>query len=170
MSRINERGAEFDRFLERFARHMGDLGMPRMAARVLIVLLVADRSRTAAELGEELGASAAAISGAVGYLGRLGILERGREPGQRRDRYWVDENVWYLTLVRRTDLLRQFEDILNEGVRVVGGDTRAGGRLRESARFYEFLRGQLPLLTRKWQETQTGPTGAGPHGGTSPGA
>ncbi|AUS77878.1 MarR family transcriptional regulator [Actinoalloteichus sp. AHMU CJ021] len=160
MSRINERGAEFDRYVERFARQMGDLGMPRMAARVLIVLLVADRSRTAAELGEELGASAPAISGAVSYLGRVGILEREREPGQRRDRYWVDENVWYLTLVRRTDLLRQLEDLLNEGVHVVGDGTRAGGRLRESARFWEFLRGELPQITKKWQESDT-PTSPG---------
>ena len=56
-------------FVERMAMTWADLGFPRMPARILITLLAADEpALTAAELGERLEVSPAAISGAVRYL------------------------------------------------------------------------------------------------------
>ncbi len=51
--------------------------MQRMAARVFAALLVApENGYTAKEIGEALGVSAAAVSGATAYLTRMGLAVR----------------------------------------------------------------------------------------------
>src|SRR5215468_2405986 len=83
-------------FIERFASVLVEAGIPPMPARVFSALLVTDSGRlTAAELTELLGASPAAISGAVRYLEHVGMIGRQREPGSRRDVYLLRNDLWY---------------------------------------------------------------------------
>src|SRR5882757_167509 len=83
------------RFVERFALMMAEAGLPRMPARVFGALLVTDTGkRTAGELAEALQVSPAAISGAVRYLGQVGLVLRARNPGDRRDHYEVFDDLW----------------------------------------------------------------------------
>ncbi|NUT12205.1 MAG: MarR family transcriptional regulator, partial [Nonomuraea sp.] len=82
-------------FRERFAQIMVESGMPRMAARVYAALLVTDSGRlSAAQLTEQLGVGASAISGAVKYLVQVRLVERGREPGTRHDFCRIHEHTW----------------------------------------------------------------------------
>ena len=93
--------SERDRFVERMGGALTDAGLPRLPSRVFAALLVDDDGRmTAAELGEALGISPAAVSGAVNYLARLGMIRRERERGSRRDVYVVDEDAWHGTMMR----------------------------------------------------------------------
>jgi ABC-2 type transport system ATP-binding protein len=63
------------RFIEGFAAALADGGVPRMPARVFAALLATDSGRlTAAELGERLQVSPAAISGAVRYLTQVALV------------------------------------------------------------------------------------------------
>ena len=89
-------------YIERFASVLVEAGVPPMPARVFSALLVTDSGRlTAAELTELLGASPAAISGAVRYLEQVGMIGREREPGSRRDVYLLRNDLWYeITLGR----------------------------------------------------------------------
>src|SRR5215467_12036718 len=89
-------------FIERFASVLVEAGIPPMPARVFSALLVTDSGRlTAAGLTELLGASPAAISGAVRYLEHVGMIGREREPGSRRDVYLLRNDLWYeMTLGR----------------------------------------------------------------------
>ncbi len=51
-------------------------GMPRMPARVMMALIAApEGGYTASQLGERLGVSAAAVSGAVRYLQQLHFVQ-----------------------------------------------------------------------------------------------
>src|SRR5437016_883607 len=96
-------------FIERFASVVVEAGVPPMPARVFSALLVTDSGRlTAAELAAWLGASPAAISGAVRYLGQLGMIRREREPGSRRDVYLVLDNVWYEVSFRQDQVLARW--------------------------------------------------------------
>ncbi|GAA3219955.1 GbsR/MarR family transcriptional regulator [Nonomuraea helvata] len=89
-------------FLERFAMLMPESGYPRMAARVFAALLVSDDgSLTAAELADRLQVGPSAISGAVKYLMRIGMVSRKRDPGERRDRYRVDQMAWFTAAMAR---------------------------------------------------------------------
>jgi DNA-binding transcriptional regulator GbsR (MarR family) len=141
------------RFVERFALDLTDSGMARMPARVFAALLANDAGRlTAAELAELLRVSPAAISGAVRYLAHIGMVSRGREPGERRDHYQVSSDQWYEVLARRDQLLQRWEQDLQDGIKAVGPDTPAGVRLEDNRRYFEFLRHEAPKVMARWQE------------------
>ena len=141
------------RFIERFALDLAEAGMARMPARVFAALLANDDGRlTAAELAELLRVSPAAISGAVRYLTQIGMVSRGREPGERRDHYQVSGDMWYEVVARRDQLLARWEQDLQDGIKAVGSDTPAGARLEENRRFFEFLRHEGPRVMARWGE------------------
>ncbi|GAA2151427.1 MarR family transcriptional regulator [Kitasatospora kazusensis] len=138
-------------FIERFAGVLTDSGFARMPARVFAALLATDSGRlTAAELAGTLRISPAAVSGAVRYLVQLNLVGREREPGSRRDRYRVHDDVWYEAAVRRDQMLLRWEGSLREGVAALGAASPAGVRMAESLAFFEFVRGELPDLLARW--------------------
>jgi DNA-binding transcriptional regulator GbsR (MarR family) len=141
------------RFVERFAVLLSDSGMARMPARVFAAILADDAGRlTASELAERLGVSPAAISGAVRYLLHAGMIERTREPGERRDQYRLHDDVWGEMYLQRSALLRRWEDLMAEAVAAIGTDRPAGRRLEETRDFFAFLREELPAVMQRWKE------------------
>ena len=151
---------EVSRFVERFAGVLAEGGVPRMPARAFAALLVSETGRlTAAELAEALQVSPAAVSGAVRYLAQVGLIERIREPGSRRDVYSLGTDPWYEAIYRREPLVGRWERALADGVAAVGADTPAGQRLHDSASFFAFLGDELPGLLARWRELG-GPSGA----------
>jgi DNA-binding transcriptional regulator GbsR (MarR family) len=144
--------AGVSRFIERFAQTLVESGMPRIASRIFVALVATDAGRlTAAELAEQLQASAGAISGGVRYLSQLDLVSREREPGSRRDHYRVDDDVWFQTITQRDQLLARWTASMREGVMVLGSDTPAGARMAETVEFFEFLQKELRLMTERWQ-------------------
>ncbi len=141
------------RFVERFASTLEDAGVPRMPSRVFAALLATDSGRlTAAELGERLCVSPAAVSGAMRYLIQAGLARRERQPGSRRDVYQVYDDAWYESLVRRDEMLARWENELRAGAEALGGDTPAGQRMHELETFMGFMREQLPGMLERWRE------------------
>jgi predicted transcriptional regulator len=146
---------DVDRFVERFALILFDAGIARMPARVFGALLVTDEGKlTAGELAENLRVSPAAISGAVRYLGQVGLIVRRRDPGERRDHYEVTDDLWYEAYANRDKQLETWSAVLAEGVAAVGPDTKAGFRLETSRQFFDFLRAEIPALMTKWRQYQ----------------
>jgi DNA-binding transcriptional regulator GbsR (MarR family) len=126
-----------------------------MPARVFGALLVAEDGKlTAGELADTLRVSPAAISGAVRYLIQVGLAVRRRDPGERRDHYEVVDDLWYEVYANRDKQLEAWVNVLAEGVAAVGQDTKVGVRLETSRQFFEFLRGEIPELMRKWRRYQ----------------
>ncbi|PTL83927.1 GbsR/MarR family transcriptional regulator [Vitiosangium sp. GDMCC 1.1324] len=153
VDRTERDAAAVGRFVERFALLLSEAGFPRMPARVFAGLLIAEESSsTAGELAELLKVSPAAISIAVRYLMQVGLVAREREPGERRDRYRVHNDMWYESITRRDEMLLRWDEGLREGIAAVGADTPTGARLDETRRFFEFIRSELPQLLRKWRE------------------
>jgi len=155
MNRMNEEDDDdaVRQFVERFALLLTEAGTARTPARVFACVLVEDSGRlTAAELAERLQVSPAAISGAVRYLTQAGLLVRGREPGSRRDHYAVHDNVWTDMYTSRMSLLRRWEQVVADGVEVLGTDRPAGRRLAETREFFAFLQSEVPGLIRRWEE------------------
>lgn len=152
--------AEVLRFLERFALDMTQAGMPRMPARVFIGLVISESGqRTAPELAELLQVSPAAVSGAVRYLEQVGLIDRVREPGERRDRYQIFDDLWFEAIMRRDKLLERWEARLGEGAELFGPGTATGARLEEMREFMAFLMKEMPLLMERWRASR-GPGGA----------
>jgi DNA-binding transcriptional regulator GbsR (MarR family) len=140
------------RFIERFALVLSQAGFPRMPARVFVALLAADDGkRTAAELGEVLQVSPAAISGAVRYLQQVRLAAKEREPGTRRDHYRVYDEIWYEAVVNEQQMFAESEAALLEGVAALGDDTPAGRRLEETRQFFDFLKDELATVFDRWR-------------------
>ncbi|CRK60958.1 hypothetical protein [Alloactinosynnema sp. L-07] len=145
------------RFVERFALLLADAGMARMPARVFTRLLATDSGRmTAGELAEALNVSPAAISGAVRYLDQVHLVHKGREPGERRDHYAVDDDTWLDAITNRDKLYDTWNAALGEGAEALGTDTRAGKRIGDTRRFFEFLQKETPLLMERWRAQEKG--------------
>nr|WP_042184494.1 MarR family transcriptional regulator [Kibdelosporangium sp. MJ126-NF4]CEL16337.1 hypothetical protein [Kibdelosporangium sp. MJ126-NF4]CTQ94261.1 hypothetical protein [Kibdelosporangium sp. MJ126-NF4] len=141
------------RFIERYAGHLADAGMQRMAARVFVALLCQDSGRmTATDMAEVLQVSPAAISGAVRYLTQANMVEREREPGSRRDHYVVKNDLWYDVVTRREQLIHRWEPTMRDGMAALGENTPAGLRWRETLEFYAFLHERLPETMLEWQK------------------
>jgi hypothetical protein len=56
--------------------------------------------------------------------------------------------------VQRDHALARWVKDLASGVDAVGAGTRAGGRLDETRRYFEFLREEMPRLMARWQAAQ----------------
>ncbi len=144
-------------FIERFASVLVEAGVPPMPARVFAALLVTDSGRlTAAELTELLGASPAAISGAVRYLSHVGMIARQREPGSRRDVYLLRNDLWYEMTLGRDQVLAHWASAAQDGAEILGPLTPAGRRLADSYDFFVFVQRELPALLERWRARQAG--------------
>jgi MarR family len=141
------------RFVEDYTFALVQMGFPRMPARVLATLSIADSGRlTAAELATSLQASPAAVSGAVRYLIGVGMIRREGEPGSRRHYYRVPDDCWEEVLRLRDGLMARWAALVRDGAGIVGSDTPAGRRLAETAEFLEFVSVELPDVIRRWQQ------------------
>ncbi|WTB02484.1 MarR family transcriptional regulator [Streptomyces avidinii] len=118
---------------------------------------------SSAELGEALQISPAAVSGAVSYLTQVNMVSREREPGSRRDRYVLHNELWYETFTRRDQVLTLWEKTLREGAATLGTDSPAGARVAETAAFFEFMQGEMLGLMDRWR-THRATLGLGPVG------
>lgn len=144
---------DVSRFIEHFAAHLAEAGFQRMAARLFTALLAQDGGRlTAAELAAILGASPAAISGAVRYLIQLGLVTRLREPGTRRDLYLVQDDTWRASIVRGDQQVVRLQDALTDGMRILGEDSPAGRRLAETRDFFDFVHEEMSGLMERWEK------------------
>ncbi|RPK39871.1 MarR family transcriptional regulator [Streptomyces sp. ADI93-02] len=144
------------RFVERFAAEMTEAGMQRMAARVFAALLADDDgSMTSADLGRQLRISPAAVSGAINYLTQVSMVGRERDPGSRRDRYRLHDEIWYATFANRDQVLTRWERTLKDGAHSLGEDTPAGARLAETAEFFAFMQAELIGVLDRWHEHRT---------------
>ena len=157
-------------FIERFAGILYGAGMPRMPARVFAALLAADVSHlSAADLAGVLRVSPAAVSGAVRYLGQIGLVETAGEPGSRRLSYSVPDDVWAQLVESRNTVLARMRATLLDGVALLGAGTPAGDRLTRSARYFGFVLDELALVDDRWRElgASAGPIGSA-EGDTGP--
>lgn len=148
-------------FVERLALLFADWGFPRMAARVLFALMTAEGpGLTANELAERLDASAAAISGAVRYLGQLGFVVREPVPGSRRDLYRLRDHTWYAGTATALQIYDVIISAADDVLGAVGGpESTVGERVTDMRDFFAFLRARIPGLLDEWQADRQAQSG-----------
>jgi DNA-binding transcriptional regulator GbsR (MarR family) len=143
-------------YIERFTAVLVAAGFPPMPARVFVALLVADSGGlTAADLAGTLQISPAAVSGAVRYLIPLGLVQKERVPGSRRDCYQAPGDVWGTLMRQREQVMARWIGMLHDGVGLVGADTAAGQRLAEHVEFLEFVTRQVGDVVERWEKLRT---------------
>ena len=131
-------------FVAQFATLLADTGLPRMAARVFVCLLTADSASVpAAELVRRLQVSPASVSKAIGYLETMDLVARKPEPGRRRERYAIVDDVWLRAWSADTGAHAKVADAAQRGIGIFGAETPAGGRLGKMGQFFAWLSGQM---------------------------
>jgi DNA-binding transcriptional regulator GbsR (MarR family) len=124
---------------EAFTTLLTQQGLPRMVARVLTCLFVADAgSLTASALVQRLQVSPASVSKAIAFLEAQGLIRRERDD-RRRERYFVDDDVWYQSTIASARGIAQVADTARQGVSVLGPGSPAATRLENIARFSDFI-------------------------------
>lgn len=114
-------------------------GLPKMMSRVLVCLYTTDTgSLTSAELVQRLQVSPASISKAITFLDSQGLVRRERDE-RRRERYYVDDGLWYEATVASARANDRLVETARQGVGVLGPGTPAAARLENVARFLDFV-------------------------------
>nr|WP_281221271.1 MarR family transcriptional regulator [Nocardia uniformis] len=110
-----------------------------MMARVLTCLFTADTGSSAvSELVARLQVTPASISKAIASLEREGLVRRERDE-RRRERYFVDDNVWYQSTIESARGIAKVAEITRQGVDIYGRGTLVATRLENMARFSDFI-------------------------------
>jgi DNA-binding transcriptional ArsR family regulator len=123
---------------ETFTTLLMQQGLPKMMSRVLTSLYTSDAgSLTASELVARLQVSPASVSKAIARLESQGLVRRERDE-RRRERYVVDDDVWYQGMIAGARSNAQLAEIARQGVGILGRDTPAAARLENIARFLDF--------------------------------
>ncbi|MFI5835632.1 helix-turn-helix domain-containing protein [Micromonospora sp. NPDC051300] len=114
-------------------------GLPTMAARVLTCLFTTDAaSLTAADLTRRLQVSPASISKAITFLEGQSLVRRERDD-RRRERYVVDDDLFYQATVASARANDQLVAVARQGVALLGPGSPAAARLENIARFMDFI-------------------------------
>ncbi|MEJ1089856.1 helix-turn-helix domain-containing protein [Microbacterium sp. Mu-80] len=142
---------------ESAAAAMSAVGFPRMPARVMMALIAAPADGyTAGELGERLGVSAAAVSGAVRYLQTVHVIRRITRPDHRLARYEIVSDAWYTVMAGNSPLYDRLADLI-DGIGAAHADDHAAReRADEMAEFFRFMSRRMPQLVDEWETLRAG--------------
>ncbi|WP_103342663.1 GbsR/MarR family transcriptional regulator [Amycolatopsis sp. CA-126428] len=131
-------------FVDEFAALLAATGLPRMTARVFTCLLTAEAGGlTSAELVRQLQVSPASVSKSIGALEAMELVARRPDPGGRRERYRVDDDVWLRAWQADTGAHGRLAAAAHQGSELFGPDTTAGARLARMGRFFGQLSEQM---------------------------
>ncbi|MGW3269531.1 helix-turn-helix domain-containing protein [Streptomyces sp. NPDC001056] len=144
-------------------------GLPKMMARVLGCLYTTDTgSLTASDLAQRLQVSPASVSKAITFLEGLDLVRRERDE-RRRERYVVDDDLWYQSMIRSARANDRFIETARQGVGVLGRGTPAATRLENAARFLDFVSEGLVRAAEQGREVLYTRTAAAPDSAGEPG-
>jgi DNA-binding IclR family transcriptional regulator len=131
-------------FVERFASLLAATGLPRMTSRVFVCLLTADAGGlTSADLVQRLQVSPASVSKSIASLEAMKLVVRQTDPGGRRDRYGIDDDVWLRAWQADTGAHGEVATAARQGVEIFGAGTIAGARLGRMGQFFAGLSEQM---------------------------
>ncbi|GAA3565319.1 helix-turn-helix domain-containing protein [Nonomuraea rosea] len=140
-------------FDERLTELLIHTGLPRMMARILTCLYGTDSgSITAKELVQRLRVSPASVSTAVAYLEDQELIQRERDPRTRRERYVIDDDVWYRAFLASVERNAMLAEAMRQGIEVFGADTPAGARLDLVTRFLHHTSQDMIQAAEHWRQ------------------
>src|SRR5512147_713514 len=109
-------------FIEDTGLFFEQMGMPRMAGRILGVLLISDPpAQSITEISEKLKASKSSVSIMARLLVEDGLVERVASPVPRRDYYRFKPGGWILYMRQWLELMAALHDITERGLHLIRG-------------------------------------------------
>lgn len=139
-------------FVERVGLKFEAEGLPRIAGRIMGVLLVSSEPRTQDELAELLQVSRGSISSNARLLERMGSVERVGQPGDRRDFYRLSGCMHARVLEHWTERMRQLRDLMTDALSVPSAsDPAVRERLEMKREFFGHMVEELSAAEERWR-------------------
>jgi outer membrane protein len=139
-------------FVERMAGVTANEGFPRIAGRILALLLISERELCLDEIAARLAVSKGSISADARGLAQRGLVERVRRAGDRRDYYRVAGDLFEAALGIRLARWQAFHSAIREGRRCLPG--RRGAvheRFDQLDAAFDALTGAATRALERWR-------------------
>ena len=113
-------------FIEDIGLFFEQMGMPRIAGRMIGYLLIAEpEAQSVNDITEALKASKSSISVMARLLVDNGLIERVASPVPRRDYYRFKPGGWILYLRHWMGLMSELHNITERGLALMDGKSRS---------------------------------------------
>jgi DNA-binding transcriptional regulator GbsR (MarR family) len=154
---MTERYYEQKHFIEDISLYFEQMGLPRMAGRVLGVLLISDPPRQSLnDLCEVLQASKSALSTNTRLLTEMGLIERVPSSKPREVAFQFKPGGWVTFMRMRLRLMASLHQIAEQGLQLLKGEPPAlRERLQEAHDMFSQIEQELPALLKRI-ETERG--------------
>lgn len=138
-------------FIEDIGLYFEQMGLPRMAGRILGALLISDPpSQSITDLGERLHASKSSISIMARLLVERGLIERVASPMPRRDYYRFKPGGWIIYMRQWLGLMSGLHQITERGMLLmVGKPDPLKERLKEAHDLFSNIEQEFPPILEK---------------------
>ena len=146
---------ELAHYVEEVALHFERSGLPRIAGRIVGLLLVCDPpERSAGQLAAELGVSKGSVSAMTRLLLGAGTIKRVARPGERLTYFALSDDGFERKLARRVEAMAASRALGELGLRLLegrGAPDSQTKRLREFVAMYAFWEREMPTLLARWR-------------------
>lgn len=151
MSDAIEQRLEEKHFIEDTGLFFEQMGMPRMAGRMLGVLLISDpEAQSITDICQTLRASKSSVSVMARLLTENGLIERVASPVPRRDYYRFKPGGWITYMRQWLGLMSELHRITERGLALMEGKPDAlKNRLVEAHDLFSLLEESMPAVLKK---------------------
>lgn len=145
---------EESHFIEDIGLFFEKLGMPRMAGRILGVLLISDPpAQSITDIGQKLRASKSSVSIMARLLAENGLIERVASSVPRRDYYRFKPGGWILYMQQWLGLMAALHQITERGLGLLADKpVELRQRLQEAHDLFSTVEQKFPTLLRSFEE------------------
>ncbi len=141
-------------YIEEYGVCMETSGLPRMAGRIVGLLLICTPPYQAADqIAGVLDASKGTVSTMTRLLMQLGLVEKIGLPGERRDYFRLRPDLWEQMLALQLSELAQMRELAERGLALLDGAPSADTeRLREMYELHAFFEKEMPALLERYKK------------------
>jgi DNA-binding transcriptional regulator GbsR (MarR family) len=140
------------RFIEAIGGYFTQYGLPRVAGRLLGLVMVVDRPLTLDDMAAALGVSRASISTNIRLIESVGFVERTTVPKDRRDYYQCSSDPWDARVRSGIVQIDILAEIAKRGLAAIEeGEAFARTHLEDLLDFCEFLLEEERGLLQRWR-------------------
>jgi DNA-binding transcriptional regulator GbsR (MarR family) len=142
-------------FIEDIGLYFEQLGLPRMAGRILGVLLISDPpAQSINALSEKLHASKSSISIMARLLVERGLIEQAASPIPRRDYYRFKPGGWIVYMRQWLGLVSALHQITERGLALLAErPPELRQRLQEAHDMFSFVEQEFPPVLERIETT-----------------
>ena len=141
-------------FIEDVGLLLEQSGLPRMAGRILGLLLICNPPhQSPSELAEKLHASKGSISTMTRLLTQMDLIERIALPDHRRDFFQIKPGAWSQIIMFEVSEVVTGRQLAERGLALLQNEPpEMQERLKEAHDLYAFLEREYPLLIERWEK------------------